>query len=1250
MDLEPFEKMGTNPLKNILAFYEPYFPPWFFLPPHSLRGGGGGGGAPSLEDGTRKEGEGERGRHLGSPSQPPGLRTYCALLDKYINRDANVCGALGCSSSLPPPPPLGEEEGFREIARHFYGAPDELPRFFSFYEPDLMKVCHLLLEVQARGYSPQREGRGRGPPFPFNFFCVIFALRGSVTVHPRAGKNAPIPSPPHSPSAQEEGERGGGGGGGLEEAKEVFLSCHRQLFRFFDPRPHLCLSGLAAVADEGRLREGGDVFLVIPQGQGDGVLYRALCPHHFFGGISRGAKGGGKGGGGGKFPLPLSSPTVLRPPPPKNYPKASPINPPLSSSSSSSSSFGSPEWMGLKKSGFCVSGSPPPREVGGKECLIREGILPLVIARLKKAKLMPSDFSLSSAPPPPEKSVRNPSDLVRGVSSSWESISPFWALQKILHQYGCTLLLVYHASTRLAHCRQQSTVENPSRQSFRSFLRLYPWSQLGEGESSQGKGVDLVLGWAYPRTFYSLRPRYERAFLETKGQFARLSTLPPRLSLSAGKIKRQAEMTIRQREKEKGGGGKEGEETTAAAAADHGEGGEGEILFRRLSCTCEPCQNGWKTFSRCFPPPRCQRLYKTEPDLFDLLRIVGFSEKSVWFSRILRCCDLSLASLDIEATTEPVGGEGEKEFTESPLPPLTGVRFDSQPRFKQNILLFAHFDIVGREREEKGGEDEGGDSADPSGDMEDQLAFEEAQGRLRFFRPTKEKSIVEVMSEYLHHVRQRRLLAAREKKNILRPLLTGLLRPLRRAHVRFGQVRLGLSRSQAKRSFFCTLLGKLERRIRLLIVTFVITTANGRGYDFPIMASALATALANCPRGGNLHLMREGNRVRHLGLKGERIYWRDAFELVPNVNLRTLAEMCQLKGLKKGHFPFRLLTSPAALDLPELPEDPRLWASEIGQGPSAEEISDCLRFYRERKFSRVEQYMRVYLALDTVILHAACLRLFRSFYSIIGSHPVECQKFTAASISNFAAQSSLMRSASLGMYSPQIPSLYSVLRVGLIGGLCQVARTVLNKESPPINAHLLARVREEGRPQRKEGEEAAPPVFDPPRPRPSSPPPPPPPSPLDRPKTPSGGTHDIMQTLLCRHPELKERLSPGGELLPAHDSDLQSFPLSHRGKEEEEEEEEEEKEEEEEARKEKEMRRAMKVLSARHFVEASWKALSEAYRTNSSLEKTLEEEKREEEKEEREGGGGGGEKEDGRWGLMLDAIGLYSTSREFFYW
>ena len=183
-------------------------------------------------------------------------------------------------------------------------------------------------------------------------------------------------------------------------------------------------------------------------------------------------------------------------------------------------------------------------------------------------------------------------------------------------------------------------------------------------------------------------------------------------------------------------------------------------------------------------------------------------------------------------------------------------------------------------------------------------------------------------------------------------------------------------------------------------------------------------------------LDRKGNKVVSITTRSG-IAFRDITKLLaPSTNLRSFGRLFGLEQAK-AHFPFSFLDSVRKLDVPELPLDPRLWASDLSGVQTAEEIAqhqrEALDLFALHQCANVGDYLKVYLRLDVIILYRATQLWRRHLKEVVNLDFVEHRKFTISSLSHLAGQHTSAKLLRVGTFFPNHAQLYRLLRLGMRG-------------------------------------------------------------------------------------------------------------------------------------------------------------------------------------------------------------------------
>jgi hypothetical protein len=203
-------------------------------------------------------------------------------------------------------------------------------------------------------------------------------------------------------------------------------------------------------------------------------------------------------------------------------------------------------------------------------------------------------------------------------------------------------------------------------------------------------------------------------------------------------------------------------------------------------------------------------------------------------------------------------------------------------------------------------------------------------------------------------------------------------------------------------------------------------------YDLPLLAPGLVSRCKELNK-GRVKMSLDGSKVRWLTVAG--VTFREVRHLLPvGTSLEKFRIMCGLSESKSA-FPFELLEEDQAfLDAKELPARAEQWCSLLSGPPSQETVDDARRLFDELQCPDVRTYFTHYLKQDCLMLGKGFKALRNSYFDLFHLDLVDSRKFTISSLSALASQAHLFRNKHVGMFSPQCPKLYSVLRKGLRGG------------------------------------------------------------------------------------------------------------------------------------------------------------------------------------------------------------------------
>jgi len=126
--------------------------------------------------------------------------------------------------------------------------------------------------------------------------------------------------------------------------------------------------------------------------------------------------------------------------------------------------------------------------------------------------------------------------------------------------------------------------------------------------------------------------------------------------------------------------------------------------------------------------------------------------------------------------------------------------------------------------------------------------------------------------------------------------------------------------------------------------------------------------------------------------------------------------------------PSRAFTSLDFLKNPKLPRDPKLWQSDLGgkDDVTQAQVDEILASFEADEMSCVRDYMKKYLAADTVILLRCLVVLHDYLFDILKLSFVESRKFTASSLANLGAMTYLARERRGAIMSVNHARYYSV--------------------------------------------------------------------------------------------------------------------------------------------------------------------------------------------------------------------------------
>ena len=346
---------------------------------------------------------------------------------------------------------------------------------------------------------------------------------------------------------------------------------------------------------------------------------------------------------------------------------------------------------------------------------------------------------------------------------------------------GRRVLLSFHAGTKFGRSKSSFTPENQSFQLLASFPRL----------RAPPDNVEMVPVCAvYPDYLYRPKERY----LEAVVRGTRFTTSNPMRVQDAAKIVRGTPMAPPPRAEE-----------------------EEDEPLRRSPCACEMCRQsqrlrvnfrpreGQKVMSTMFHPafPPSLLIFsfqplRCNPTITDYLEMFGMATEDN-LRRFRRACDLTVASIDIEALTTELPRHVGDEHAE--INAFTRLRYDSAPRKVQSVCVFAYLDRL-----------------------------EDGRTEPAYFRVSQQRTLKEVTVDFLEYLKVRKKLASRLKRELLAPMLRVVER-LRQAHLRFYQEYLRREESTEKdmmNAYKGTLIGRFNEQLLQLVSKMVIFSFCGR--------------------------------------------------------------------------------------------------------------------------------------------------------------------------------------------------------------------------------------------------------------------------------------------------------------------------------------------------------------------------------------------------------------------------------------
>jgi hypothetical protein len=495
-------------------------------------------------------------------------------------------------------------------------------------------------------------------------------------------------------------------------------------------------------------------------------------------------------------------------------------------------------------------------------------------------------------------------------------------------------------------------------------------------------------------------------------------------------------------------------------------GHEPDVTNESGSCPC-PCKeaSSWdKNMFRRGP----QQLYKTKENLFDLLKMVGIMTPQNK-SRIDRCCDLSIASFDVESYASPVSqaGDEDSDFVRSDV---SDQRLPRRVYATHKPALIGLVDQLMMEE----GEDPTILEADPNDRRALVASFVETLFQRRDAVVTAKYGILSSLFSWTERYKKAHygffvdrgflpidyLSKMPTPETVPRPsemdtddeldqfedeLCLEVVRKEAREEVmdkaeleaREDAAEEGVSAEkllklrEAKKqraielSWKHSIFGLIESRLHHLAHAYDCFAFNGESFDLVLLCSAVVVYAKESGR-GHVCMQREANKVRSITLDGLSLLEAKRL-MAPGISLGGLAELCGLEE-SKAIFPFDKFVSAEYLKEPRLPSDAADWISSLNpdKSPSQSDVDEANRIFDQLGFTSVGAYIRHYLRLDCLILQKAMIVTARGYSELLGLHFVDSGKFTVSSLVTAGSQAFLARNKRIANFFPNHSKIYAV--------------------------------------------------------------------------------------------------------------------------------------------------------------------------------------------------------------------------------
>ena len=478
------------------------------------------------------------------------------------------------------------------------------------------------------------------------------------------------------------------------------------------------------------------------------------------------------------------------------------------------------------------------------------------------------------------------------------------------------------------------------------------------------------------------------------------------------------------------------------------------------TCRCEHCEAMKERYGKNMEVGGSQSLIKNKTSSFDLLRTLG------WFNPELeetlnKCCRLSIAAFDIETMSEknPAHCEREENFLdlEDHLGGEDLLRDGHEPAevwavhtpvkigvLDATMLENMENSVILTLEEETGTEALVKDFVHLLLDMREEALHQKRELLQDVF------DRIEKYREAHFEFMERVVLPSHEP--ILKKPASGEtpgMQEVRKQQEKSYEEKVSSVDKAWKHSVF----GQLEGKLDSLCQSYNVFSHNGMSFDMVLVVGHMATAAKEM--GLSFSMKKSGNRVRKIVL--DSIHLLDSMPLVgAGTSLKALANMCGVRGVEKGRFPFQYFDRLDVLKETSLPEELDDWKSSLGNSPTREEIDCELENFINLNFKNIGEHLDHYLAADTELLLKSLLALNTKFYDILKINFVDSRNFTISSYASAGLQRELFKDLRIGFFAVNCAKTYGLLRRGMLGGLSACYRGVAGKDADMTNYVKLA--------------------------------------------------------------------------------------------------------------------------------------------------------------------------------------------------